>query len=153
MNRCYFTLGQRFTFQQNNIANLKSQADWNRFCLRILLYSATSIWSESRLSATVFYLRFLWMKLSYWLIRDWIYSMHLRAAECDVAGMRVSLSKSVTMVLDRQKWLVTFRLEESSYLKWRSLSILGSCLQAIEWWTLRLKDRSALQLQVLCTNL
>ncbi|KAK3505899.1 hypothetical protein QTP70_003692 [Hemibagrus guttatus] len=48
------------------------------------------------------------------------------AAECEAAGMRVSTSKSEAMVLDRKKVACTL-LEGRSFLKWRSLSISGSC--------------------------
>ncbi|KAK3536646.1 hypothetical protein QTP86_015449 [Hemibagrus guttatus] len=46
------------------------------------------------------------MMLSCWLLQAWTYSMHwgvLQCFECEVAGMRVSTSKSEAMVLDRKK--------------------------------------------------
>ncbi|KAI3353937.1 hypothetical protein L3Q82_005140 [Scortum barcoo] len=62
------------------------------------------------------------------------------AAECEVAGMRISTSKSEDMVLDRKSvcadalsgWV------ERSCLKWRSSSISGSCSRVRERWSVRL---------------
>lgn len=48
------------------------------------------------------------------------------AAKCD-AGMGISTSKYQSWFSTRKRWLALCRLEESPYLKCKSLIILGSC--------------------------
>ena len=60
------------------------------------------------------------------------------AAECQAAGMSISTSKSEAMVRNRKRCLAPSGLGESSFLKWRSLSILGSCSRVREGWSVRL---------------
>ncbi|KAI3355621.1 hypothetical protein L3Q82_017910 [Scortum barcoo] len=59
--------------------------------------------------------------------------------ECEVAGMRISTSKSEAMVLDRNKGGVPSPgVVEMSCLKWRSSSISESCSRVRERWSVRL---------------
>ncbi|GAA6103504.1 uncharacterized protein LOC122141275, partial [Tachysurus ichikawai] len=67
------------------------------------------------------------------------------AAECEVAGMRISTSKSEAMVLSRKK--VACPLQVGRSLKWRSLSILGSCSRVREGWSGRSTGGSVYLLQ------
>lgn len=61
--------------------------------------------------------------------------------ECEVAWVSICSSKPNPMVLNwKKRWLVLFRLEESSCLKWRRSSNLGSCLQVREECSSKLID-------------
>ncbi|KAI3374597.1 hypothetical protein L3Q82_021177 [Scortum barcoo] len=64
------------------------------------------------------------------------------AAKCEVAGMRISTSKSEAMVIDRKRVACPLRRwVERSCLKWRSSSISGSCSRVRERWSVRLTGR------------
>ncbi|KAI3375113.1 hypothetical protein L3Q82_021636 [Scortum barcoo] len=94
------------------------------------------------LGTTGFHLCFLQMMLSCWLHQARTFSMYWSwfAAECEVAGMRISTSKSEAMVLDQKRkgWCALSGWVERSCLKWRSSSISGSCSQVRERWSVRL---------------
>ena len=64
------------------------------------------------------------------------------AAECEAAGMKISTSKSTG-----KRWLAPSELRESSCLKWRSSSILGSCSGVREEWSMRLTERIRSRIQ------
>lgn len=48
-------------------------------------------------------------------------------AECEVAGMKISTSKSVAMIVNQQRVECHPRSEKSCYHKWRSGGISDSC--------------------------
>jgi len=59
--------------------------------------------------------------------RDLRLSLEWFAAECEAAGMRISTSKSETLVHGKG-WNALSGLGMRSFPKWRSSSISGSCL-------------------------
>ncbi|MDG2555341.1 reverse transcriptase domain-containing protein [Vibrio parahaemolyticus] len=60
------------------------------------------------------------------------------AAECEAAGMRISTSKSEAMVLSRKRVDCPLQVGGRSFLRWRSLSISGSCSRVRVGWSGRL---------------
>lgn len=105
----------------------------------------------SGLGTTGFHHCFLWMMLSYWLSLTRTFSMCWSILQlCYAAGMRITSSKSETMVLNRKAVVCRFQVRGSPCLKWRNSSILGSCSRMRDGWNVWLTDGAMQQQQYCC---
>ena len=79
--------------------------------------------------------------------RDLQLSLDRFTAECEAAGMRISTSKSESMVLNRKRVECTLRVGDEILPKWRSSSTSGSCSQVRGGWSVRSTGGSVWRLQ------
>ena len=103
----------------------------HQFC-SLFFMERISRHSQGLEGVTGFHLCFSQTMLSCWLLRA-------RTSSMSWGGLQPSVE---SMVLDWKRWLAPSGLGKSSCLRWRSLSIFGSCSRVRERWSARLTGGS-----------